>query len=159
MSLQETRTPVNADEKRLLDYEDVFTVTQYWDGPRQGIANFNDKPHFYKCVFDESKDEWSDTFVLSAVDEKTYQLALEDWRIWKRWEDDFQKGKVKLDSHPALVTRSTNQAEISNLLVSGSATDPRRDLTARGIFQPVSPQRLGPNTLWKVKWIPQNEGK
>src|SRR6267142_3693698 len=159
MSLEETATPENANEKGLLDYENVFTVTEYWDGPRQGIANFNGKPHFYKCVFDESKDEWSDTFELSTVDEKTHQLALEDWRAWKRWEDDFRNGRVKLDSHPALVTGPSNQAKISSLLKSGSAIDPARDLVARGIFQPANPKRRGPNTLWRVRWIPQNEAK
>jgi hypothetical protein len=36
-------------------YECVFTVTDYYDGPRKGIANYNGRPHFYECVFDGAK--------------------------------------------------------------------------------------------------------
>jgi hypothetical protein len=28
------------------DFEEVFTVTDYYDGPRKGIANVRGKPHF-----------------------------------------------------------------------------------------------------------------
>ena len=30
-------------------YKEVFTVTDYYDGPRKGIANFKGLPHFYEC--------------------------------------------------------------------------------------------------------------
>ncbi len=31
-----------------LNYEQVFTVLDYYDGPRSGIANYNGAPHFYE---------------------------------------------------------------------------------------------------------------
>ena len=40
-----------------LGFEEVFTVTEYYDGPRQGIANFTGKPHFYDCIFDEARQD------------------------------------------------------------------------------------------------------
>ena len=43
-------------------YEEVFTVTDYYDGPRQGIANFKGKPHFYDCIFDEARQDYSDRY-------------------------------------------------------------------------------------------------
>ena len=30
--------------------EIVFTVTDYYDGPLNGIANFQSKPHFYERI-------------------------------------------------------------------------------------------------------------
>ena len=35
-------------------YDEVFTVTEYYDGPCQGIANFRGRAHFYD--FDEAKE-------------------------------------------------------------------------------------------------------
>ena len=35
-------------------YELVHTISDYYDGPRSGIADFQDKAHFYQCVFDEN---------------------------------------------------------------------------------------------------------
>jgi hypothetical protein len=35
---------------------------EYYDGPRQGIANFNGQPHFYDCIFDERRDEYSNWY-------------------------------------------------------------------------------------------------
>ena len=32
-------------------YEEVFTVMDYYDGPRKGVANFRGQPHFYDCIF------------------------------------------------------------------------------------------------------------
>ena len=55
-------------------YGCVFTVTDYDDGPRKGIANFQDAPHFYECVFDEAKDHYTDLFrltLLNAVQRQT----------------------------------------------------------------------------------------
>jgi hypothetical protein len=49
-------------------YEAVFTVTGYYDGPRQGIANYLGAPHFYDCVFDKAKDNYSELFRLMPID-------------------------------------------------------------------------------------------
>src|SRR5438874_250724 len=83
-------------------YEVVHTVTDYWDGPREGVANYEGQPHYYKCLFDEQTDEWSNIFVLRFLDKETFDLALEAWSIWLRWEAEYHKGKVNLESHPAL---------------------------------------------------------
>jgi hypothetical protein len=66
-------------------YEYVFTVTEYFDGPRKGIANYQGNPHFYECIFDEVKDDYSGVFQLTPLDSETLKLAMEDWEIWRRW--------------------------------------------------------------------------
>ncbi len=78
------------------DYEIVYTVTDYWDGPRRGTANYKGAPHFYESLFDEKADDWSDTFLLTPMDEETFKLVLEDWEIWKRWEQAYYKNKSHL---------------------------------------------------------------
>ena len=48
-------------------YEHVFTVTDYYDGPRKGIANYHGQPHFYECIFDEEKVGYLELFRLTAL--------------------------------------------------------------------------------------------
>src|SRR5687768_8510315 len=43
----------------LLTFERVYTVTDYWDGPREGIADFQDVPHLYRSIFLKEDDEAS----------------------------------------------------------------------------------------------------
>ena len=72
----------------------VHTVTNYYDGPRLGIANYHGKPHFYSSVFDEAADGWSDIFLLEPIDDEAFHLAMEDWAIWCRWERAYQRGQT-----------------------------------------------------------------
>ncbi len=83
-------------------YDKVHTVTDYYDGARAGVADFNGQPHYYECQFDEAKDDWSDVFLLKPIDSETFRLALEDWDIWERWNAAYEDGRVSLDTHPAL---------------------------------------------------------
>lgn len=61
--------------------EIVFTVTDYYDGPLNGISNFRGQPHFYERVFDSAQDDYSDMYRLTPVDEPTFHLAMEDGDI------------------------------------------------------------------------------
>ena len=88
-------------------YEEVFTVTDYNDGPRKGGANFRGQPHFYDCIFDEAQDEYSDLYRLTPISQRIFELAKEDWAIWKKWESAYSSGKVTFQSHPALPPRQS----------------------------------------------------
>lgn len=90
-------------------YECVHTVTDYCDGPRKGIANYQGKPHLFECIFDESKDNYSELFWLAPVDAETFRFAMEDWAIWQRWELAFHSGKTDISMHPALPHETVRQ--------------------------------------------------
>jgi len=96
--------------------EIVFTVTDYWDGPLNGIANFLGKPHFYERIFDSASDDYSDMYRLTPIDEPTFRLAMEDWEIWCRWELAFHTGRAKMDSHPALPEDVARYEELKRAL-------------------------------------------
>ena len=34
-------------------FERVYSVLDYYDGPRAGIANFQGEPHYFICGWDE----------------------------------------------------------------------------------------------------------
>ena len=65
-------------------YQRVHTVTKYYDGPREGIADFDGRPHAYEAQFDEETDEYTDIFLLSPVPTRLFELAVESWSIWGR---------------------------------------------------------------------------
>ena len=77
----------------------VFTVTDYYDGPRKGIANYQGKPHLYECIFDETADVYSESFLLTPLDLETFQLAMEGWEIWLHWEDAYYSGRADISTH------------------------------------------------------------
>src|SRR6266446_6248990 len=135
-------------------YDVVFTVSNYWDGPREGIANYEGQPHYYRCVFNENKDEWSDSFILKPVDPETLELALEDWQIWLRWEAAYREGRVALDSHPALPEDRQRQETIAAILSERIVIDPQTDMKAEAEFEAVpGDDRSYPHRNWRVRWF------
>ena len=100
------------------DFERVYTMTDYYDGPRAGVASFMGKPHAYTSLFDEERDQYSDTFELRPIDDETLLLALEDWEIWLRWEDAFYAGQTPHETHPALPEDRRRHDELAPLLAA-----------------------------------------
>jgi hypothetical protein len=142
------------------EYERVFTVTDYYDGPRKGLANFLGNPHLYECIFDEVKGDYSDLFRLTPIDAETFQLAMEDWSIWQRWELAFHTGKADLSTRPALPQDADMHEELERTLGKALLTGPQRAFTRAGRFEPRGEQSPPEGVLraLQVQWTePQPE--
>jgi hypothetical protein len=131
-------------------YETVFTVTDYWDGPRQGIANYLGTPHFYECVFDKAKQDYSQLFRLTPIGPEIFQMAMEDWAIWEQWKSAFHAGTVDVKTHPALPHETERHEELKRTLDKVLVTDQTKAITRLGQFQVLGVMR----TL-QVKWTQQ----
>src|SRR6202012_5170669 len=107
--------PPQKPEQIESECETVFTVTDYYDGPRKGIANFRGKPHFYECIFDSGKDDYSVVYRLTPLDEHVFHLAMESWDIWRRWERAFHTGKTNMETHPALPQDKSRYEELKTI--------------------------------------------
>jgi hypothetical protein len=83
-------------------WERVVTITDFYDGPTDGVAFFDGKPHAYQRLFDYAEDEYSDEYDLMPIDEALLPLIEEQWSIWIRWATAFHAGETPLDTHPAL---------------------------------------------------------
>ncbi len=118
-----------------MSHEIVLTMTDYYDGPRGGIANYHGKPHVYSSLFDEVADDWSDTFLLQSVDEKTFRLAMEDWAIWCRWERAYHNGQTPHTTHPALPDERARHDELRVILTPKLKVDPKQAIRVRGRFE------------------------
>lgn len=146
----------NADDEQLSPgYERVFTVYDYYDGPRSGIADFLGKPHLYECVFDEKEGGYSNLFRLTPIGEETFRLALEDWEIWQRWEHPFHAGEAAINTHPALPKDARRHAELKRILDKVLVTDPKTATTRVGQFDVLGGRRALPKgvlTPLQVEW-------
>jgi hypothetical protein len=130
-------------------YEIVHTMTDYWDGPRGGIAQFQGRPHVYESLFDQAADDWTDVFLLQPINDETLQLALEDWAIWKRWEAAYTAGLTTIETHPALPADRQRHEELQATLSERLRVDPTTAVRARGDFRVRDAQDI----LW-VRWTP-----
>ncbi len=116
-------------------FERVFTVTDFYDCPRGGIASFRRRPHAYSCLFDSAMDEYADVYELREIDAETLALALEDWAIWRRWRSAFDEGRTSLDTHPALDEDRARHETIAPLFAQRLAAHRGPVTRARGDFR------------------------
>lgn len=102
------------------NFETVHTMTGYYDGPREGIADFCGVPHVYESMYADVADKpgvANDVFRLSSVTPEVFELALEAWAIWLRWETAFHRGELTPDdAHPALLVDRVRHEELKRLL-------------------------------------------
>ena len=133
--------------------EVVHTVTDYYDGPRKGIANYQGIPHFYECEFGAANDDYSDRYQLTPIDEQLFQLALEDWGIWKRWEAAYYAGKTGLETHPALPEDRSRHEELAIILDNGLQSSSSA-IVRIGKFSPLGDLKLPSGVLrpLQVEW-------
>jgi hypothetical protein len=135
-------------------FERVHTMTDFYDGPRGGIADFDGRPYSYRARFDEATG-YSDVFDLRAVDDETLQLAVEDWEIWKRWEDAFLAGQAAQDTHPALPEDRERHREIAAVLPQRLDALPGPVVEATAEFRAIPGKPHSGRGRWlQVRWTP-----
>ena len=135
-------------------FELVYTITDYYDGPIGGLADYQGSPHIYEVLWNAPRDSQSSDhlFRLSPVDKDTLALALEDWGIWLRWEEAFQAGMIAQSTHPALPSERARHEELQVLLATRLVIDPDRSLVMRGEFRCTPRGAMEP--LTEVRWYP-----
>jgi hypothetical protein len=137
-----------------MGFECVYTVWNYYDGVRSGLAEYSGKPHYFHCEWNENEDDYADIFTLTPVDDETLSLAIEQWAIWLEWEHKFHKGELLQSTHPALPGQHQRYAELKAILdtrISESAHRTR----ARATFRPIANQSLGTSGTMRqleVEW-------
>ena len=132
----------------MADFETVHTMTDYYDGPRGGVADFHGTPHIYESQFSDSLNNYTDSFHLSPIPDSTFQLALEDWAIWLRWDAAFKRGETPHETHPALAIDRERHDELQRLLNGKLAIDPSNLVLATAEFRNLDSSL---QVRWSVK--------
>ena len=120
-------------------------MTDFYDGPRGGVADFEGRPHAYASQFVEAIG-YTDTFLLMPIDAEVFRLAVEDWAIWCRWEKAYYEGKAAQETHPALPHERARHEELKRLIGDRLAPDPSIARRARAEF------RSGVQGSLEVRW-------
>jgi hypothetical protein len=110
-------------------------MTDYYDGPRRGIADYRGKPHLYESRWSDIGTDQEDTFLLMPITAEMLELALEDWAIWRRWEIAFHEGRTSAGTHPALPEDRTRHDEINQELNERLVMDESKAFCAKATFQ------------------------
>lgn len=122
-------------------------MTDYYDGPRGGIALFHGKPHLYESKFLDfernAEGEYleEDHYYLTLIDDTVLQLALEDWEIWLRWEAAFHAGLTDTSTHPALPPDRSRHEILKPLLSSALLTKKDDAIVAKAEFRAIPNSR------------------
>jgi hypothetical protein len=129
-------------------------MTDYYDGPRAGVADFDGRPHTYDSVFDHTRDDCSEAFDLQPVDEETLVLALEAWAIWLRWETAYHAADTSADTHPALPADRARHDEIAPLIAARLSSPRGPVIRADGVFRRAAAADDALAYGLEVQWTP-----
>ena len=139
-------------QSKLSDGEKVHFVIDYWDGPRVGVADHCGTPHYFRALFDEERDEWSDVFTLWPLDPDIYQLLIERIEIWQRWQEAYESGATSLDSHPALPEDTNRSNELAEIIERKTDFDQNTAIRLKGSFEADDRTKLTSHRKWLVRW-------
>lgn len=136
-------------------FERVYTMTDYYDGPRQGMADFRGEPHHYLSEWNETKQDFGN-YQLTAINIDVLELALEEWAIWKRWETAFHSKLTNLAMHPTLPEERERFEEIQPILRELMSRHRNASSTAIGTFKIIDNPSVeessftGLQVVWRV---------
>jgi hypothetical protein len=93
--------------------EKVYSVEVFWEIPISGMADFENKAHFFDAVEDEILDD-KDTcqYNLIPLDEEIVKAVLRKKELWQKWQSANDGGEMEDENYPIL---STDRAEYENL--------------------------------------------
>jgi hypothetical protein len=132
----------------IMSWERVYTVNEFWDRARLGVADVDGIPHIYSSPFDISRDDFLEYYLVSPIDPELLKLVLEDWEIWIRWSDAFDRGKTSRNTHPSLPEDRVRHEEIVRLIGGKLIVDILRERKLYARFRRVASGWNG----FEVEW-------
>lgn len=71
--------------------EIVYTIEDFCDCPREGIAEYQGKAVYYKCIFDEEAEDWSEVYELRELQEESLAKIFAEEGNWRDWSHNPRK--------------------------------------------------------------------
>lgn len=69
----------------------VYTIEEFWDCPREGVAEYQGKAVYYNCLFDEEADDWSEVYELRELREESLERIFAEEGNWRDWSHNPRK--------------------------------------------------------------------
>ncbi|MEO3948050.1 hypothetical protein [Gorillibacterium sp. CAU 1737] len=99
-------------EQAAEDLQTVHFITDWWDGPKSGFADFAGGIHSFERIFDEGKEEWSSLYRVRPVSDEEYSLQVEAYHLFLEWKKDEHQSRP----HPLLDPENRRFHEIEQAL-------------------------------------------
>lgn len=90
----------------------VNFITDWWDGPKSGFADYNGSIHSFERIFDEQTQDWTLSYWLRPVSNKEYLLQKESYTLFLEWLKNNDKARV----HPLEDMENIRYQELRQLL-------------------------------------------
>ncbi len=88
----------------------VITISDWWDGPLCGLATYQRLTCIYERIFDAAKDDWSNEYYLTPIEEKIASSLLEEWSVWCESVQDKEISEYHRSSNKALYDNAVESA-------------------------------------------------
>ena len=135
-------------------WERVYTINDWWDRARLGVADVRGVPHIYQSPFDPSLDDYSSFYLVSPIGPELLKLVLaEDWEIWKRWSNAFDSQATSRETHPALPEDRARHEQIKRQINGQLVIDAANSQKLNARFQRIAPGWDGLEVEWSDKEI------
>ncbi|VTS00252.1 hypothetical protein [Tuwongella immobilis] len=107
-------------------FETVYVLNHFWDGPREGVADFLGCPHVFVSEWDSTIDDFGDAFLLKPLSPETFRLVMEEAAICQRWKQAVDQGLTTFDTHPPDPDDRVRLDKLRRLLHKPLTVDPAR---------------------------------
>ena len=124
-------------------YENVYAVEDWYDGPRSGFADYQQKPHFYRSLHLDGNnyshynyDE--DRFELTSVSAQVLEWAVESDKLWQSWNEAYRTGTLPegTDSDERILPEDrARYQELGALIEQHIKTQSETPFIVRGTFE------------------------
>ena len=132
-------------------WETVYTVHDYFDGPRNGIASYRGLPHAFKCEWSYEADEWGREFLLSPIAPEQLSATLEQRSIWQRYLATSRQGALGPGyQYPALACDRARYEQLNAVVEQALLVDEAMALRAVPEFRRVTES----SDAFEVRWTP-----
>ena len=120
-----------------MHFEPVLMIWDYYDGPRTGLTQFNGRPHYFKCLWDEFKNNYSENYELSPIDASFLNASSKNWEYYRKWELNFHNGLVSVETHPENRGLNLEYDKLEDYLKERVATIKSLPVTYTPEFRPL----------------------
>jgi hypothetical protein len=106
--------------------EKVYCVNNYWDMTIiEGIAKYNNGKYYFECIFSDDKDNWTDVYNLTFLNEYIFKLSIDNWEYWKLWL------KQSIIPHPVEYAKERKEKTVEKIFLKISVEKSLIDLTEK----------------------------
>jgi hypothetical protein len=133
----------------------VYVESEWYDGPVRGVADLGNQPHYFERLWDERSDDYAEVFALWLISPENLKLEIEAWRLFVKWNEQYEDGTVSVESHPGQGGIDERYDELQEILTPARRMPALYASFGLELVRVEERRRYinsGPN--YRIRWIP-----